>query len=531
MKFNIDIHCHPSTKPFMSALNDADKKDPFIGYKHNIEDGIMQLLKKMLAKKSEVELATQSNFDNLFRGGHRVIMASITPMERAFVVANASRKPNLIADAFIYDLGIFPGTIKPKLINALMGFSIKNIEFTRSSVGLKNYFKDGLLPEYNYLQKFQNKKSQQEGYTLKFVNSYSEIENGINSGENAIYVILSVEGAHSFKNTVPLISEIRDNQGKTYTQGQLNSIEDGMGIENNILAMKKWKYVPFYVTLMHHFWNGMGGHARSLNKLVGEMLNQQEGINLGLSETGKLVIKDLLRDDNGPRVLIDIKHMSIASRRGFYAMLETELLLKNKKIPIICSHTGIAADIDTLAELDLVKDKTEESNTTNYFHKAQINLCGEDIRKIAQSEGLIGIQLDEKRIAGAGFAKEKLNGGLNTNDLLNACSELIMSNIFMVIKAIKTVKGWDLCCIGSDYDGLINHLDPFPTAATATILRDEIEFYLDNLHDVKEPETGRTIFTVAQMKALMFGLTSKEITEKIFSSNVMAFLKKNFNRG
>ena len=88
-----------------------------------------------------------------------------------------------------------------------------------------------------------------------------------------------------------------------------------------------------------------------------------------------------------------------------------------------------------------------------------------------------------------------------------------------------------MCCIGSDYDGLINHLDPFPTAANASILRDEIEFYLDNLHDVKEPQTGRTIFTVAQMKALMFGLTSKEITEKIFSSNAMAFLKKNFNRG
>lgn len=530
MKFNIDIHCHPSTKPFMSALADADKKNPFVSYNHNVEDLIMQLIKNILAKKAEVLLATQSNFDNLFRGGNRVVIASITPMEKAFLVANASRKPNALADAFIYDLGIFPGTVKPKLVNALMGFSIKNIEFVRSSVGLRNYFKDGLLPEYNYLKKFHGKKSQQEGFTLKLVNSYAEIEAGMNSGENAIYVILSVEGAHAFKNTVPVISEIRDNQGRKYTQTELNSIEDGQGIENNILAMKKWKYVPFFITIMHHFWNGMGGHARSLNKLVGEMLNQQEGINHGLSETGKLVIRDLLRNDNGPRVLIDIKHMSIASRKGYYEILEKDPMFKNQQIPIICSHTGIASNIDSLAELEQVNDKAEEENTRNYFHKAQINLCGEDIRKIASSGGLIGIQLDEKRIAGAGFVKEKLNGGLNTNDLLNASSELVMSNIFMVVKAVGNMKGWDICSIGSDYDGLINHLDPFPTAASITILRDEIEFYLDNLHDVKEPQTGNVIFSVTEMKQLMGGLTAKEIAEKIFSSNAMNFLKKNFNR-
>ncbi len=530
MKFNIDIHCHPTTKPFMSALAEADKKDPFAGFNHNVEDDIMKLIKGILSKKAEVELKTQSNFDNLFRGGHRVVIASITPMERGFLVANRFRKTNPVADAFIFDLGTFLGTVKPKLINALMGFSIKNIEFVRNSTGLQNYFTQGLLPEYNYLKKFHNKKSAQEGYTLKIVNSFAEIEAGMNSGENAMYVLVSVEGAHSLKNIVPVIAEIKNNQDKKFSQSELNNIEDGQGIENNILAMKKWKQVPFFVTLMHHFWNGMGGHARSLNKMVGEMLNQQEGINLGLTATGKLVITDLLRDDNGPRILVDIKHMSIASRKEYYEILNTDPLFKNKKIPILCSHTGIASDVDTLDELEKVKDKTEESNNSNYFHKAQINLCAEDIRIIAQSNGLIGIQLDEKRIAGAGFVKEKLNGGLNTNDLLNACAELVMSNIFMAVKAVNNVKGWDLCSIGSDYDGLINHLNPFPTAASISILRDEIEFYLDNLHDVKEPQTGNIIFTVAEMKNLMMGLTIKEISEKIFSANVMVFLKKNFNR-
>jgi microsomal dipeptidase-like Zn-dependent dipeptidase len=530
MAFNIDIHCHPSTKPFMSSLDDATKTNPFISFNHNIEDSVMQLLKGILAKKAEVQLSAQSNFDHLFRGGHRVVIASITPMERGFFVANDSRKPNLLADAFIFSQGVFANTIKPKLINALMGFSTASIEFVRNSNGLTSYFKDGLLPEFNYLKKFHNKKSAAEGYTLKLVNSFSEIEAGMNSGENALYVLLSIEGAHSFKNTVPVTSEIRSKQGYVYSAGELNSIEDGQGVENNIIAMKKWKFVPLFITVMHHFWNGMGGHARSLNKMVGEMLNQQEGINQGLSATGKLVIRNLLRNDNGPRVLVDIKHMSIASRREFYQLLDTDPLFKNKKIPILCSHTGIASNIDSLNELQQVNDKKEEDNATNYFHKAQINLCGEDIRRIANSGGLIGIQLDEKRIAGAGFAKEKFRGGLTTNELRNVCSELIMSNVFMVIRAINTIDAWNICCIGSDYDGLINHLDPFPTSEDVHVLRDEIEFYLDHLHDVTEPVTGRIIFTVANMKALMMGLTAKQITEKVFSANVMAFLKKNFNR-
>jgi microsomal dipeptidase-like Zn-dependent dipeptidase len=524
MSFNIDIHCHPTTKPFMTALTDADKKNPFISFNHDIEGLIVKIIQGMLAKQAEVTLKTQSNFDHLFEGNHRVVIASITPMERAFLVANRNRNTDQLFEVFIKNIGTFDGTIKPQLINALMGFSVKNIEFVRNSNGLQNYFTEGLVPEYNYLKGFHNKKSKLHKYTLKLVNSFSEIDT---SDSSIINVVLSVEGAHSFRSIVPKTNEIASTQGAT---ANLNVMEeDAQDIDNNILLMKKWKYVPFFVTLLHHFWNGMGGHARSLNKMVGEMLNQQEGMNQGLSITGKMVIKALLRDDNGPRILIDIKHMSIASRKEYYAMLKTEPLFKNKKVPIICSHTGVAGAIDTLDQLSAVKDKTEESNNNNYFHKAQINLCGEDISTIADSDGLIGIQLDEKRIAGAGFVKTKFRGGLNNNELMNACAEVIMSNVFIIVKAAGK-KGWDICSIGSDFDGLINHLDPFPTAASITVLRDEIEFYLGNLHDVLEPQTGNVIFSVAEMKALMGSLTPSAIVEKLFSANAMAFLKKNFNR-
>lgn len=532
MNFNIDIHCHPSTKPYMSNL--SKKKDPFIHFNHHIESSIMKLIKGLLEKNSEVLMASQSNFDNLFLGGHRVVIASITPMEKAFLVANKNRSAipilmKALIESFIVDHNGIPDTIKPKLPNSLMGFSTPCIEFVRDTEA--NCFKDALTPEYEYLKKFNNQVSAAHGYTLKFVKNFREIEEGISSGEKAIYVVLSIEGAHAFQNTVPGILDIKAGQGRIFEPGVMNAVQDGPGIAQNIAAIKKnWEFVPLFVTMMHHFWNGMGGHARSLNKIIGEMLNQTEGINQGLTGTGRMVIRELLSETNGPRILIDIKHMSIASRREYYQILDTDPLFKNKNIPIICSHTGMASGIDTLNELAQVNDKAEETNNKNYFHKAQINLCGEDIRRIAKSNGLIGLQLDEKRIAGAGFVETRLRGAINLNDQMNACAEVVMSNVFMVVKAVNSIKGWDLCCIGSDFDGLINHLDPFPDSGRISILRDEVVHYLKNLHDVKEPHTGNMIFSIAEMQQLMFGLSPEEITEKIFSGNAMNFLRANFNR-
>ena len=537
--FNIDLHCHPSTKPFMSALQ--VKKDAIQSFNHKIENEFIKILKGLLKRQSEVLLESQSNFDHLFEGGHKVVIASITPMEKAFLVANQKRAPT-INNIFIFDTKApWENTIKPPLINALMGFSISNIEFLRGSESFKNYFEQGLKPEYEYLIKHHQKKSDLHGYLIKFVKDFTEIEQGLASGEKAIYVLISIEGAHSFKSVAPNLGELKSSQGMVHSEAELDNMSGSGDVQANIRTMKReWEFTPLYVTLMHHFWNGMGGHARSLNKNVGEMLNQQEGINQRLTGPGKLAIRTLLEkkfdiNDNGtfrtitvPRILIDIKHMGVASRRGYYEILDNDFAAEN--IPVICSHTGMADTIDTLDELALVNDKDEESNENNYFHKAQINLCGEDVRRIVKSKGLIGIQLDEKRVAGAGFIKSKLRGGLNTNDLMHECAKIIMANIFVAVKAVNDVSAWNVFCIGSDYDGLINYLDPFPTSAEVSILRDEIEFFLGNLVAIKEPESYKFEMGTDEMKELMMGLSPKEITQKIFSDNIMQFLSVNFKK-
>ena len=46
--FNVDIHCHPSAKPFMTGGLSGKKKDIFAGYKFVPEAKLLNKLKKLV---------------------------------------------------------------------------------------------------------------------------------------------------------------------------------------------------------------------------------------------------------------------------------------------------------------------------------------------------------------------------------------------------------------------------------------------------------------------------------------------------
>ncbi|MEJ7673854.1 MAG: hypothetical protein WKF59_14440 [Chitinophagaceae bacterium] len=81
--FNIDIHCHPVGKPYMSGRSNP-RHTPFESYDNEVQSWLLSRLSKQLEKISQVRLGTQSNFDNLHKGKVRVIFASLTPVEKAF---------------------------------------------------------------------------------------------------------------------------------------------------------------------------------------------------------------------------------------------------------------------------------------------------------------------------------------------------------------------------------------------------------------------------------------------------------------
>jgi len=527
--FNIDIHCHPSGKPYMSGRSNP-QHTPFENYNNEISSWLLSRLKKQIENISEVKLGTQSNFDNLHQGKVRLIIASLTPMEKAFLVSN------LQADSFVNDnlkalvtetKTPWEDTIKSKVVNALTGFNADDIDFAKKS--MLNYFQEALVPEYNYLTQFHNKQSKGETYTVKFVKNYQQIVSAIDEDSTSICVVLSIEGAHTLASQVPNMAFLRRDQGQSHRNDPPNFITL-IEYVNNIEAMKQWEFVPLFISINHHFWNGLGGHAKSLMKLIGTIVSQAEGLNEGLKELGKEVIKLLLKKSNGPRILIDIKHMSPQCRKDFYAFIKTEYWNKQDTFPLVCSHTGVLSKCRTLDALILQDDDAELHDISNYLHENSINLCAEDIRIIAESKGLIGIQLDEKRIAGntiIGIIKKNKQPG--SDELRRQYVKVLFANLFEVVRTVNTQQGWDILCIGSDYDGLINHLDFYPTTAEMPDLRKDMLEFLSDPEEISQPGFNYSV-PLPEIKRLMFGLTAAAIIDKIFAGNTMAFLKDNFNR-
>ncbi len=167
-------------------------------------------------------------------------------------------------------------------------------------------------------------------------------------------------------------------------------------------------------------------------------------------------------------------------------------------------------------------------NKKSFLHQWSINLCAEDVQNIYESDGLIGLQLDLKRLCGKDISKfaEKDNA---------LTIKIIVANILTIVKyasqnisaASNKHKAWNIITIGSDNDGMVNAIKNFPTSEETPVLLNEISKFLENPTDITNPCDGNTvIFTKVEIETLKFGLTHTEITNGISSENALNFLKR-----
>ncbi|MEZ4929420.1 MAG: hypothetical protein R2777_05355 [Chitinophagales bacterium] len=56
---------------------------------------------------------------------------------------------------------------------------------------------------------------------------------------------------------------------------------------------------PFFMNLMHHFYNYLGGHGTTMYGVTGSVLNQNRGLEKGLEGLGLRVMKEMLSNKNG----------------------------------------------------------------------------------------------------------------------------------------------------------------------------------------------------------------------------------------
>ncbi|MEY8021828.1 membrane dipeptidase [Muriicola sp. SD30] len=476
----IDFHCHPSLKPFGKSFNaqpvgenTADrrrKKSIWYYDPPSVFDKILNYI-------SGLTKFSQSNFTALTLGGVSTVCVSLYPLEKWFI-------RNRMKNELILDLAS----------NFALGIGAKRVDHIQ---GIKDYFED-LVLQYEYYRQLDGKVFRISGNKVRYklVKNYEDIkryrEEEPASKIRTIAVIISIEGLHVLNTGL----------GKTPTEAE---------VLQNIDTIKNWEFKPFFVTVAHHFWNYICGHAPSLTGIILKYTDQEEGLGEGFTSLGKKVLMRMLDNTDGRRILPDIKHMSINARKEYYDMLDNG---GNdfKDIPVIVSH-GACNGLHSFEDPTPVYQETAA-----VLNPVTINFFDEELVRIARSGGIIGLQLDERRIANKQTLKNTKKS-VKRHKIMHYRSELLWNQIRHILTVLdsREIFAWDCMAIGSDFDGIIDSLNGFWTAEELPFLADFLERHAYNFMEnvsLKLPENR---------------IDADEIIQRIFSENGDRFLSRYYH--
>jgi microsomal dipeptidase-like Zn-dependent dipeptidase len=191
-------------------------------------------------------------------------------------------------------------------------------------------------------------------------------------------------------------------------------------------------------------------------------------------------------------------------------MLEKDYRLE--EIPIIVSHgacNGLHSFNDPVMDTQATAPKLLAED---------INFYDEEIIALAESKGIFGIQLDERRLASTATLKNTRHA-IPMNKIRHYRAELVWNQVQHIVELLdgEGLFAWDCIAIGSDFDGVINPLNGYLTAETLPHLQEYLERYAYNYMN----GAGKRLNSFNQ-------LDPSEIVNRILSTNAMEFMRKWF---
>lgn len=476
--FLVDFHCHASLR----AMNSNPAKKRNIWHKTFNAEINSPIGRWARFQTREIAKESQTNFLDYSQSNTRVIFDSLYPVEKGW--HNFRKIPSFL--------------VSEKARDELMLVST-GIDYDRMCHLRKNtcYF-DELQEMYQFLKDGQGLCPESKN-RYKIVKDFRQLNQVLRHHPDCLAVILTIEGGHALECGLPNTSSLSLKSHKSL-------------IEENINTIKNWEHPVFFLNLAHHFYNQLCGHARSLKSPINIMFNQGVQLNEGITKLGWFALEKLLDTHNGKRILIDVKHMSLNSRKEFYKYIQNHNKKNPKdKIPVICSHGGVSG-YESLADA-MKRPDVMKKHKGSYFNNWSINLSDEDIKVIHESGGMIGIMMD-KSLLGSSFTLKEIKALPTLQMRTEALLKLFMDNVFHIIKVIGQSDAWDIVTVGTDYDGMITHIDSYPNAAS--------------LHRFKSDLIG--FLRVNQYKKeLWYKFSEADLMDKIFNQNAINFLRKHFN--
>ncbi len=503
LNFSIDLHCHPQYKAFAKAHKETGKKPEPQSTSASNKSSLWYynpptLSDKLLNIFLSVTKFSQTNLTASLYGNNLVMVVGLGTPEQPFF-------KNKLGTATIADL----------VNDFAAGFGLPRINAIQS---IKDYWKD-FMNEVKFIEECEKNPIRIDGhwYTYHLPKNFNELQQNITTNEAA--------NAGAGPSTPFIISIICAVEGLHILNCGLEKPCTPTEVKQHAKDLKKLTNAPWFVTFSHHFYNELCGHARSLRNEIGKLTNQENGINSGFTALGEEVLDILLENKNGRRILIDVKHMSPIGRKRFYELRKTKY---KSEIPIIMSH-GVAnglpthgATISNYPELgngfiNPMEDVTDGDG--KFKDHNLINFYDDEIIEMVQSAGILGLQLDERRLANEETIR-KVKHSLFRNKIMHYRSELLWKQVQYIAELLddKGLYAWGNIAIGSDYDGLVDPLNAFWSAEEY----DDLAGYLErHAYNYLKENPGR-------LKQPFNKVSSDFIIQSIFCDNAWNFLKRWF---
>jgi len=490
--FIIDLHVHPNYKPFgrsfetepgTQSSNPNNRNSLWFYDPPTIIDKFLNII-------GSLTKFSQSNFTAGAYGRLGIITVALGSIEKWFF--NNKAGTGEIADIlenFATEMG------KPRID------TVQNMQ---------NYFAD-LAMEFEFMEQMHNKTLEIDGkkYQYRIVNNFHElkaameenaekIENNLSDQPFVIALVLTIEGMHVL------------NCGIDPDRSPQNVKANPDEVKQHTKDLKHHPRKPWFITFSHHFYNELCGHSQSLRGLVAKKCDQHVGLHTSFTPLGKEVLDILLDSSEGNRILIDIKHFSPEGRKEFFDIRQQ----KYPDIPVFMSH-GV---VNGLPDKDSQVSKYPELGNT--FNIGEINFYDNELLLMARSGGIIGLQLDESRLASEETIK-RTKHSLFRNKIMHYRSQLVWNQIQYIAELLDDngLFAWGNIGIGSDYDGIVDPLNSFWTIEQYPELKSYLERHAFNY---MQNNSGR-------LKQARNKIAPDLVVQNIFQNNAWAFFERWFS--
>ncbi len=573
----LDLHAHFSFKPANSSSINGRTLPDLDHWRERFKDKT-SWSKAMAKLDGEVVKSSQLHGNAATEGGFGLIVNGLYPLELNFT-------SKLLNHPLATLVGYDPSVLEDIYARRISPFQLLEREY------------------HNLIAGQRHQGGSTTGNRYKVVDSYAEIEKAREQDPATICIVNSIEGGHAFADIfrdklgrhVDIHREealfLRRNTPRNGTSWFELYIE---GMLANIDRIKTtWEHTPLFVTFAHHYYNHLCGHSPSLTHLVAILAGQHGGapnesgfptsyFHLGIRRWGRKVLAHLLerRNQRGEpvrRILIDTKHMSPQARLEYYEIVDQRRTYFHDALPIIASHSAVngrrslqetvarAGSPDAGVTFPLMAGEKE---STKYFYAGAIGLFDDEIVRIVDSDGIIGLMIDERRIMGesvppeANLSKAAFNAAAKKNkallrewsqvkqehswgevtdaelrqrlaanaqamapqlDLLRpAYLSVILRQLFHIVE-LTGERGWDHVALGTDYDGVINPIDIYPQSSDMKSLQqDLVRFWEDRM--------GSSDTAVATLyNKHLYGRRPSHWVKKLLWGNGMDFLRKYYH--